>query len=136
MAEHSYEQQPGEVRIQLAAERIEDLFDEAARALAELIAIPTHDPPGPWQHVVVDSPDHRALFVLWCNELIERSAIDHLVYSDVEIDEVSATQVRARIRGVPIEAPRTTVKMATMHDLQMQSGPGAVSASVVVEVYG
>ncbi|MGE0868487.1 MAG: archease [Kofleriaceae bacterium] len=134
MSEHSYEQQPGEVRIQLEGPSIEDVFDEAARALAELLATPTEDPPGAWVHVLIESAEPRALLARWCNELIERTAVDQLVYADIEIDEVTDQLVRARIRGVPIGALRTSVKIATMHDLRIETGPDAVIASVIVQV--
>ncbi|MGE0547410.1 MAG: archease [Kofleriaceae bacterium] len=134
MSEHTYEQQPGEVRIQLEGPSIEDVFDEAGRALAELLASPTEDPPGPWLHVVIESGDPRALLARWCNELIERTAVDQLVYIDIEIDEVTDQLVRARIRGVPIGERRTVVKIATMHDLRIDAGPDAVTASVVVQI--
>ncbi|MBA3540528.1 MAG: archease [Deltaproteobacteria bacterium] len=136
MTAHAFEQEPesGEVRIHVEGETLEDVFVEAARALSELIGSPTEDPPGPWQHVIVDSVNRDALLVAYLNDLVERSEIDHLLYAEVLIESITPAELRAQIRGVPIAQTHTHVKIATMHGLRIGSGPGGLTATVVLEV--
>ena len=136
MTAHAFQQeQTGELVVKLEGDKVEDLFTEAARALAELVGKPTNDPPGPWMHETVESVDQSALLVAWLNELIARTEVDHLIYTEVEIDELTETQVRARIRGTPIAEKATTVVSATIHHMKADLDPrGGVSATIVLEV--
>src|SRR5262245_49017183 len=102
MSTHAFERNTHEVRVHLEGESFDQLFVEGARAIAELVGRATADPPGPWEHVSVESQDRSRLLVVWLNELINRSEVDHLVYADAEIDELTANRIAARIRGAPI----------------------------------
>ena len=57
--------------------------------------------------------DREALLVAWLNELVARTEIDHVLYRDVAIDDVTATRLDARIRGVPFSETRTAVKASS-----------------------
>lgn len=135
MASHVFEQHTSDVQIRLDAPTLAELFAEAARALAELVAAPAPDAtPGPWREIFLDARDRDALLVAWLNELIARTEIDHQLYADVLIDDLVATRLHARIRGVPIGEPRTAVKAATMHGLRTTVGPSGASGTVILDV--
>jgi SHS2 domain-containing protein len=104
-----------EVTVELEGATIEDLFVEAARAVADLSGSPTGDPPGAGVHDWVDSTSREALLVAWINELVERTEIDHLLYTDVEIDDLTDKQVRARLGGRPIGKRENTIVEAQLH---------------------
>lgn len=134
MASHAFEQHTGEVKVRLAAATVPELFAEAARALCELLGVAGDGAPGEWQQVTVTGRDREALLVAWLNELIARTEIDHALYREVAVDDVTATRLDARIRGVPIGETRTAVKAATLHGLHVASRPGGTSATVVLDV--
>jgi SHS2 domain-containing protein len=134
MASHAFEQHTGEVKVRVDAASLAELFAEAARALAELMGVPSADPPGAWQRVDLTARDGEALLVAWLNELIARTEIDHLRYADVAIDDVTAQRLVARIRGVPFHETRTAVKAATLHGLRIDAGPGGASATLILDV--
>jgi SHS2 domain-containing protein len=134
MASHAFEQHTGEVKLRLDAASLAELFAEAARALAELMGIPSDEPPGEWQRVDLTARDGEALLVAWINELIARTEIDHLRYADVAIDDVTARRLVARVRGVPFRETRTAVKAATLHGLRVHAGPGGASATLILDV--
>lgn len=131
---HAFEQHTGEVKIRLEGATLAELFTEAARALCELLGRPTTDPPGAWQRVTVSGRDREALLVAWLNELIARTEIDHLLYTEVAIDDLTSTRLDARIRGVPFAETRTAVKAATLHGLQIASSPTGTTATVILDV--
>jgi len=134
MGTHAFQEHVGEVQLRIEAASLEELFAEAARALAELIGTPSDEPSGPWREVTVDARDREALLVAWLDELIARTEIDGLRYAEVVVEGLTAHELRARIRGVPIAESRTAVKAATLHDIRIDSGPGGVSATVVLDV--
>lgn len=134
MASHAFEQHTGEVKVRLDAANIAELFAEAARALCDLLGVARDEAPGAWQQVSLTGRDREALLVAWLNELVARTEIDHALYRDVAIDDVTATRLDARIRGVPFRETRTAVKAATLHGLRIASGPDGASATLVLDV--
>jgi SHS2 domain-containing protein len=134
MASHAFEQHTGEVKVRLDAANVAELFAEAARALCELLGVAADEAPGAWLQVTATGRDHEALLVAWLNELVARTEIDHALYRDVVIDDVTETRLAARIRGVPFRETRTAVKAATLHGLRIASGPSGASATVVLDV--
>ena len=134
MGWHAFEQHTSDVQVRVDAATLVDLFAEAGRALAEIIGTPAGDPSGTWRRVSVDARDRDALLVAWLNELIARTEIDNQLYTEIEVVDLTATRLDARIRGVPIAEMRTAVKAATMHGLQIGVGARGVSATVILDV--
>lgn len=134
MASHAFEPHTGEVKLRLDAGNPAELFAEATRALAELLGTPADQAAGEWQRVAIAAPDLDALLVAWVNELVARTEIDHLLYSDVAINDLTSTSVDACIRGTPFAETRTAVKAATMHGLHVASGPAGTHATLILDV--
>jgi SHS2 domain-containing protein len=134
MASHAFEQHTGEIKIRIDAEDLPALFVEAARALCELLGRPADEPPGDWRRVTVRGRDREALLVAWLNELVARAEIDHLLCRDVAVDDLTATRLDARVRGVPFGETRTAVKAATLHGLRIATRPSGTSATIILDV--
>jgi SHS2 domain-containing protein len=134
MASHAFEPHTGEVQLRLDAANPAELFAEAVPALAELLGTPADEAPHEWQRVAVAAPDIDGLLVAWVNELVARTEIDHLLYCEVEINDLTPTQLDACIRGVPFGETRTAVKAATMHGLHVTSGPAGSTATLILDV--
>ncbi|NVB80715.1 MAG: archease [Kofleriaceae bacterium] len=134
MASHAFEPHTGEVQLRLDAGNPAELFAEATRALAELLGTPADQAAGEWQRVAVTGRDFEALLVAWVNELVARTEIDHLLYRDVAINELTPTSLDACIRGMPFAETRTAVKAATMHGLHVTSDPRGTHATLILDV--
>ena len=131
MTAHAFKQeQTNTIALELQGETMQDLFAEAVRALAELIGKPTVDPPGPWVHELADAVDQKHLLVAWINDVLERIEVDRILYSEAEIDELTDTQIRARLRGSPMAEKKTAVLEATVHGLIITTRPDGCSATV------
>jgi SHS2 domain-containing protein len=132
MTAHAFKQDPqsNEVTVELEGETIEDLFVEAARAVADLSGTPTADPAGAGVHDWVDSTDREALLVAWINELVERTEVDHLLYADVEIEDLTDRQIRARLGGRPIGSRARTIVEAHLKASSIEIGPDGARATV------
>ncbi len=136
---HAFEDHTAEVRVRLEAETMPALFAEAGRALAELFApepssLATSDRLTR-EEVVVRASDRDALLVEWLNELVFRSEVDKCVFPDPEVLSVSDRELRATLRGAPVEELRTAVKAATMHGLRIEErAGGGVRATVILDV--
>lgn len=139
-AQHSFEDHTSEVRLCVTAETLAAVFEEAGRALGELMLDgPPRASPGPAEEVHVVAPDRAALLVCWLNELIFLSETRKQVYVDFHVDSVSETALHARVRGVFPDVLRTAVKAATLHDVVFEEsasaeGSSSYAAKVVLDV--
>ena len=132
---HSFEEHTGEVLLKVTSPTLTKLFEEAGRALAELMAEQwTDDPAAPTEPVVVRAPDRDALLVEWLNELVFRSETGEKVYPYLAVTALSDCELQAKIRGALPSPPRTAVKAATYHRLQIAQRPEGYTATIVLDV--
>lgn len=132
---HAFEEHTGEVRLRLRAADERGVFEEAARALAELmLGDEPHGPPGPPERVEVRASDRAALLAAWLDELVFLSETRKLVWTDARVLELDEGALSAEVTGVEADALRTQVKAATLHDLRIERGASGVEALVVLDV--
>jgi SHS2 domain-containing protein len=132
---HSFEPHTGEVELWLAAPSLPELFAEAARALAALMAeggTRTADPPS--ATVAVGAQDRATLLVEWLNELILLAETRKAVFDRVEVERLSETEIVAEVRGLAEPQVRTAVKAATLHALSLDEDETGFRARVVLDV--
>jgi SHS2 domain-containing protein len=129
---HQWRSHTAEVELAIEAETPEQVFVEAATALAELIAL---DRTGDEQAraITLDASDRGALLVEWLEELICLADTDSFVperVDDLRLDDTMlvATLVGRRGRVEPL------VKAATYHGLEFARRDGAWHARVVLDV--
>lgn len=121
--------------LKISASTLRQLFEEAGRALAELMAEQwTDDPAAVTELVVVRAPDREALLVEWLNELVFRSETRERVYPYLQVTGLTDYELQAQIRGAVPSPLRTAVKAATFHRLQIAQRAGGYTATVVLDV--
>jgi SHS2 domain-containing protein len=135
-ARHHIEEHVGELRIRLDAPSREELFVEALRALAQLLAGSRRLPEATTEPVSVrvDAADLTALLVAWLNELIFRSETERRIYVDAHVQHLSDTEIQALVRGAEVDELRTPVKAATYHGLEIKEKSNGVTATVIFDV--
>jgi SHS2 domain-containing protein len=123
------------VLLKITAPALPQLFEEAGRALAELMAEQwTDDPVAATEVVVVQALDQEALLVEWLNELVFRSETRERVYPYLRVIELDHCELQAQIRGAVPNPLRTAVKAATYHRLQIAPSAQGYTATVVLDV--
>ena len=121
--------------LSITAPTLPQLFEEAGRGLAELIAEHwTDDPAAATELVAVQSPDREALLVEWLNELVFRSETRERVYPYLRVTGLTDRELQAQIRGAVPNLLRTAVKAATYHRLQIAQSADGYTATVVLDV--
>lgn len=134
-ARHRLIEHTAEIELFVEAPDLGALLEEAARALAEIMAEDaTGAPDGAVEHVEIASRDRASLLADWLNELVYRADVHKRVYADVAIDRVDDTHIEATLRGRTPSAPRTAVKAATWHRLAVTDVPGGLHGVVVLDV--
>jgi len=135
MPRHAFDDHVGELRLRLDAPTLPALFEEAARALAELsLDRATRPSEDPVEVVKLTAPDAPTLLVDWLNELVFLSETRKRVYTDVHVTSATETVLEAEVRGVYPEVVRTAVKAATLNELTLERGPHGYAATVVLDV--
>ncbi|BDG05111.1 archease [Anaeromyxobacter oryzae] len=134
-AQHSFEEHRGELEIRIEAPTLPDLFAEAGRALAGVMHSTPLEAPVRWSdEVAVTARDREALLVGWLNELVFRSELAKVIFTDFDITQLSERQLVARIRGTQMRELRNPVKAATYHGLSITEHAGGFTAKVILDV--
>lgn len=132
---HRFEEHTGEVRIRMEAHDLAGLFREAALALAEVMG--AQGPSlGEGESVAIEleARDPEGLLVDWLNELIYRTDVSGKVFTDLRIESAEPRKLLASVRGARLASPKTAVKAATFHGLQVERTDAGYTASVILDV--
>ncbi len=135
IASHGFEEHPSEASVRLEATTLPELFEEAARAVAELMCTNPDGPLGPPVQLEVRARDREALLASFIDELVFLSETERRVWTRVDIERLTDTELGAVVRGVEPAALRAVVKAATLHDLCIaERAGGGFRATVVLDV--
>lgn len=124
-----------DVALEVWAQDLPELFEQAARGLFGLVA--ATEPGAPDQverRVSLVAPDWETLLVDWLNELLALSD-EHqeaFVTFDVELSEPG--RLSAHILGTRAYSPRRAIKAATFHGLEIRRGPNGYRTVIVFDV--
>ena len=121
-----------ELELHINADTEEAVFEDALRALAELV----RDGERP-EHVsfeiALDAPDRATLLAAWLDELVYRAEADGLVPDAVEHLALTGDGLTATVRAHRGE-PRHLVKGVTYHRLEFDREGDACHACLVLDV--
>lgn len=133
-ARHWLAEHTGELEIRLAAPSLGELFAEAGRALAEVMAGASVTATGAARGVSLRAPDREALLVAWLDELLFLAERDKMVYGELRIERVTDRELVATVRGAAVTDLRTQVKAATFHGLRIVEAGDGFTATVILDV--
>ena len=127
-----------DVGLRARAADLEELFEDAARALFSVIVV-NLDAVRPVQEITVrvEGRDHEDLLHDWLAELLYTFDTRHLLLSDFEV-ELDSDGLRAIARGEPIDPKRheldAEVKAITYHGLKVDEDRDGWLAEVIVDL--
>jgi protein archease len=132
---HRWVDHTAEIQLQVGAESLGGLAEEAGRALGLLLlrGAPA-EPSGPPRGLEVFSADREALLVDWLNEILFVAETELWVPVEFAILEASPTRLWAAARGVEVEEPPSNVKAATFHGLRVEEREDGLHAEVIFDV--
>ncbi len=113
---------------------LRELFVNAARGLAWLMADPQTVPPAVEVPLDLSAPDAETLLVTWLGELIYLHEREGAVFTEFDLEEVIPTRLRGTVRGGPAGEWRRPVKAATFSNLSIRPGPRGLETVVVFDV--
>jgi len=121
-----------EVELKIEAATEVGVFEEALRALSELVGEGASRERVSFE-VAVRAPDRATLLAHWLDELVYRAETEGLVPEGLERLRLTGDGLSAMVRGHRGE-PRHLVKGVTYHRLGFDAADGEFRATVVLDV--
>jgi SHS2 domain-containing protein len=129
---HEWRSHTAEVELAIEAQTPEEVFAEAAAALAGLIALEREGDEERYE-IALEARDRGALLVDWLEELIFLADTDGFVPERVDDVQLEQTSLRAALVGRRGRV-EPLVKAATYHGLEFACRDGIWHARVVLDV--
>ena len=127
-----------DIGILVAGIDLAEIFAKAALALADLQFDPGKVRGRKQREVRLEDDDRERLLVRWLNELIFIRETEDFLWSAVSVEFAEPGGLRALFEGEPFDetrhAPRTGIKAATYHQLQIGKTPAGAFARVIFDV--
>jgi SHS2 domain-containing protein len=126
--------------LEIEGRSLDDLFETAARALAEVMVDPATMTATVARNLSLTAPSIDLLFYDWLSELIFLKDREELVFTDavVQVREAGDYQLTARVTGGPIDRERTglraDVKAVTFHQFAIEPTTRGWRARVVLDI--
>lgn len=129
----------GEWKVTISGRTLEDVFVATARIIANAAGRTTDEEPAEWESIEVTARDLHTLLVDWANELIGRSEVTGLSYSEFHTVRVSklkdgSSRVSAMVRGKRVEQWTSPLKAATYHAIALEQNDNAWHAEILFDV--
>ena len=127
-----------DIGIRVKAFNLMSLFKSAGLAIVGISAEKKKIKyPGKHNIVITQKADNlEELFVNWLNELLSRSAVEALIFEDIQIKQINEKSVNAIAIGSDIRNYKvnTEIKAATYHQLKVQRIGPFWQAEVIFDV--
>jgi SHS2 domain-containing protein len=135
---HELVDHTADVGIRVWADDVKGLFEEAARALFNVITDLTKVEAHLKQEIVVRGSDLEELLVAWLNELLYLHEVEYLLFCDFSITEINEGSVTGVANGEEFDEGRhsikTEVKAVTYHQLKVKEHGEHWQAQVIFDI--
>ena len=128
----------GDLGIRVWAADVKGLFQEAGRALFDIITDLDKVEAHLHQEVSVEGSGQEELLVAWLNELLYLHEVKGLLFCDVAPTEIDDTSVKGVATGEEFDEDRhvikTSIKAVTYHELEIKEKDGLWHAQVIFDI--
>lgn len=128
----------GDLGLEVWAATPRELYEHAAIALMAQIADPGGDPPVERVEVALEGDDPGDLLVHWLNSVLLESDLRHVVWTTVQVHQLTPRRIEATLMGPYIDPRRHTllreVKAVSFHDMQLRLEPGECRCRLVLDI--
>jgi SHS2 domain-containing protein len=112
-----------------------ELFSRAAVGMARLLAGDLSAVPLDCERsVTLEAPDAESLLVEWLGELAYWAEREGLVFPDVRLERVRATELTGTVRGGRAPELQKHIKAVTYHDLAVRETDRGLEVTIVFDV--
>jgi SHS2 domain-containing protein len=128
----------GDIGIRVWADDVKGLFEEAARALFDIITDRNKVVIRVNREVAVQGSGREELMVAWLTELLYLHEVEDLLFGDFTISEIGPGSLKGVARGEKFREDRhhikTAVKAVTYHLLEVKEKDGRWQAQIIFDI--
>jgi SHS2 domain-containing protein len=128
----------GDLGIRVWAANVKEIFQEAARALFDIITDLEKVEVHLNREVAVQGLGQEELLVAWLSELLYLYEVKGLLFCDFALTEINEGSVRGVARGEEFDegrhAIKTSIKAVTYHQLEIKEKDGRWQARVIFDI--
>ena len=128
----------GDLGMRVWAANIKEIFQEAARALFDIITDLDKVEVRITREVTVQGPGREELLVAWLSELLYLYEVEGLLFCDFELTEIDERGAKGMAMGEEFQedrhAIRTSIKAVTYHQLEITEKDGRWQAQVIFDI--
>ena len=136
MQKYTFVGHTADMRLQIEASTLAELFQVALLALAELMypKAPCEKPTST-QVITISSVDTTSLLIDFLAEILALSHIKATLFTQVEFQSLTPTQLTAKIYGVPVDHFEKDVKAVTYHEAEVKTTKsGTFETSIIFDI--
>jgi len=111
-----------------------ELFVQAAQGMVWLLIGPVTPLPTVEAQIELSAIDAETLLVSWLSELLYLYERDGTLFTAFELEEISPTHLRARVRGAPIDQLQQQIKAVTFNELTIHPRERGLETTIVFDV--
>lgn len=126
-----------DLRIKIFGQDLAELFVNAGLAITEQQSLEVKNQSlekEEWESVEINSPDLNSLLVDWLNEILSRSDLNHKIYFNFKIEELSEKHCQAKMAGQKVEQKQIDIKAATYHGLEVKKVNNHWQAIIIFDI--
>jgi len=123
-----------DVAIRAWGRDLRELFANAARGMAWLMADPATVEPAVEVELELTAFDVETLLVTWLGELLYLNERDGTVFTAFDLEDVTSTGLRAKARGGAAREVRRHIKAVTFSEMQVRSTDCGLESVIVFDV--
>ena len=128
----------GDLGIRVWAANVEEIFQEAARALFDIITDLDKVEVRITREITVQGLGRDELLVAWLSELLYLHEVEGLLFCDFALIEIDERNVKGVAKGEKYHegrhAIKTSIKAVTYHQLEIKEKDGLWQAQVIFDI--
>lgn len=133
-ASHAFRERPGTLLLLLRGQCLGDLVAEGGRALGvRMCGAAKGAPSGPWLNVDIHADSREAILAGWLNRLLYLARRDQWAPVECQVIALSDSDLRARVRGVPLGKKPRPWKAVIRTSSLGAPGERGLEAEVILE---
>jgi len=129
---------PSDIGVEARGDSLAAAYQHAAEGLMAVILDSSTIQSTQERHIVLTASDHEQLLVKWLSEILYLYDGQGFVSGKFEILNLTATDLRARVRGETFDVqkhkPKLDVKAVTYHQLVVQETPEGSTVKVFFDI--
>jgi SHS2 domain-containing protein len=128
----------GDIGIRVWADNLKGLFQEAARALFDIITDRKKVVARLKREVAVQGSGKEELMVAWLNELLYLHEVEELLFCDFALSKIEQGSLQGVARGEKFREGhhhlKTAIKAVTYHLLEVKEQDGRWQAQIIIDI--